>query len=321
MKLSSSILTFFLFLSTIHTFRADAQDNSLDWIDKNAHPISTDTTQNELSFLSEKLKGKTIVGLGEASHGTQEFFFQKRKIIQYLVTRENFRTIGFESPANFIEPLNKYIQSGEGNPKITLSSIGLYNADEILKLCEWLRQFNASRPAGKRVKMIGFDDEAFWGDPLGRDESMAEKFIALQKTDQHKSILWSHNLHLAKDTTMAQYKAMGFHLKAHYGRQYYALGMDTYAGSVHVLNGGQFESHDFKGPENSLSAVFSKAKPDAFFVDFIDAPAALKSAKDITNIYSNWKEPRVLPIVPGSDFDALIFIRETTASKPCAGSR
>ncbi|CAG5067562.1 hypothetical protein DYBT9623_00283 [Dyadobacter sp. CECT 9623] len=262
-----------------------------------------------------------IVGLGEASHGTQEFFFQKRRIIQYLVTRDNFRTIAFEAPANFIEPLNKYIQSGEGTLKSTLSSLGLYNADEILRLCDWLRKFNASAAPGEKVKMIGFDDETFWADPLGRDELMAEKFITFQKSDQRKSILWSHNLHIAKDMTMAEYKAMGFHLKAHYGGKYYAVGMDTYSGSVHVLNDGQFESHDFTAKEHSLSALLARAKLEAFFVDFNGAPAALKSAKDITNIYSNWKEPQMLPIVPGSDFDALLFIRKTTASKPSAGSR
>ncbi|KAA0993348.1 erythromycin esterase family protein [Dyadobacter aurulentus] len=306
-----------LFISLLHPLSSIAQRSSVNWIDAHAKPLSSDSaaTERDFLFLSEKLKGKTIVGLGEASHGTQEFFLQKRRIIQYLVTHEDFRTIAFESAANYIEPINRYIQSGEGNLKSMLAGMGLYNASEIFKLCQWLMQYNASRPASGKVTLIGFDDEAFWGDPLGRDELMAGKFIAAQKANRQKSILWSHNLHLAKDTTMAQYKGMGFHLKAHYGTLYYALGFDTFTGSVHVLNDGLFESHEFAGDENTYSALFSKSKFESFFIDFTAAPESFKSANYITNIYSNWQERRMLPIIPGADFDGLIFIRQTTASK------
>ena len=314
---NSCIVLSIIFISLLHPPSSNAQNSLVTWVDAHAKPLSSDSTavERDFLFLSEKLKGKTIVGLGEASHGTQEFFFQKRRIIQYLVAHADFRTIAFESAANFIEPINRYIQSGEGNLKSMLAGMGLYNASEIFKLFQWLMQYNASRPASGKVTLIGFDDEAFWADPLARDELMAGKFIAAQKADQQKSILWSHNMHLAKDTTMAQYKGMGFHLKAYYGTEYYALGFDTYSGSVHVLNDGQFESHEFAGNENTYSALFNKSRFDSFFIDFTTAPESFRSANYITNIYSNWQERRMLPIIPGADFDGLIFIRKTTASK------
>lgn len=297
---------------------AVAQEGAIDWLNANARELSTGaaSTDQDLAFLSGILKGKPVVGLGEASHGTQEFYFQKRRIIQYLVSRENYRLIAFESPATFIEPIDKYIQTGEGDPKTMLAAMGLYNAQEIYDLCKWLKAFNETRKPDDRVKMIGFDDEAFWGDPLGRDELMAGKFIKANKDGRLKSILWSHNMHLAKATTMAQYEGMGFHLKKHYSDKYYAVGFDTHSGSVHVLNNGQFEKHDFTGQEGTFSALFSQAKYGAFFIDFNKTPNPLQNAvKPITNIYSNWKEPRVLPMAAGVDFDGLVFIRNTTASK------
>lgn len=52
-----------------------------------------------------------------------------------------------------------------------------------------------------------------------------------------------------------------------------------------------------------------------FFIDFSipDNPLTGKVNK-ITNLYSNWQTPVPLPVKLASDFDALIFIRETTAS-------
>lgn len=295
-----------------------AQNKSLDWINKNAHELYSDTnsTDHDLRFLSKIVKGKAIVGLGEASHGTQEFFFQKRRIIKYLVGQEQYRLVALEFPNTAIKSINNYIQTGEGDLMVMIRSMMLCNSDELYKLCLWLKSFNQSRPSKDKVKIIGFDDEAFWSNPLTRDENMADKFMSVYKQDKHKSILWSHNLHLAKDTNMAKYKAMGYFLKKRFGSEYYVIGFDTYAGSVNVLNNGLLESRGFVSEENTFSHLFSKAKFNAFFVDFHAPSNPLLNTKNfIANIYADWREPRQLPIVPGADFDGLIFIKTTSPSK------
>jgi erythromycin esterase-like protein len=296
-----------------------AQDKSVDWINKHAYKLRSDTTSadQDLRFLSKILKGKNLVGLGEASHGTQEFYFQKGRIVKYLVRREKYRVFALESPTTYIEPINNYIQTGKGDLKSMLKSMGLYNSDEFYQLCQWLKSFNESQSPNDRVKMLGFDDEQYWSNPVTRDEKMAESFIKAHKQDSPKSILWAHNLHLAKDTTMTMpYKGMGFYLKKQYQDLYYMIGFDTYSGTVSILNNGQFESQSFTGTENTFSALFNKANYKAFFVDFHKSPNPFLNTKNlITNIYSNRQKPKPLPIIPGADFDALIFIRQTTASK------
>lgn len=306
-----------LFLLTILTTSLHAQDSSIDWINKNAYQLNSDSISDgqDLQFLSKELKNRRIIGLGEASHGTQEFYYQKRRIVQHLVSKDNFKIIGFECPQTSIEPINQYIQNASGNLSEMLKPMGLYNSDEMYKLCQWLLVYNKKESSDNKVRLIGFDSEEYWGNPLMRDQLMAENFTKTLKVRNHKTILWSHNLHLAKDTTMANYKAMGWYLKKEFGNQYYVIGFDTYKGNVNVLNNGKLEKHHFEGNENTFSSIFAKAKFPAFFIDFLKTPNPLiNTTNSITNIYSKWQEPKPLPIIPGSDFDGIIFIRETTAS-------
>lgn len=304
-----------LLLST--TLSLSAQDSSIDWINNNAYQLNSDSVSDntDLQFLSKQLKNKSILGLGEASHGTQEFYIQKRRIIQYLTTKDNYKMIAFECPQAAMEPINQYLQNGSGDLAAMLRPMGLYNSEELYNLCQWLMEFNKSKTAIEKVKIIGFDSSEFWGNPLKRDQLMAESFTKTHKTENLKTILWSHNLHLAKDTTMANFKAMGWHLKQEFADQFYVIGFDTYNGNVSTVSNGELEKHDFQGIEGTFSSLFAKAKFPAFFIDFHKTPNPLtNTVNSITNLYSNWQEPKPLPILPGSDFDAIIFIRETTAS-------
>jgi erythromycin esterase-like protein len=296
-----------------------AQSKSISWVNENAHKLRSDSVDDyqDLLFLSDILRNKRIVGLGEASHGTQEFYFQKSRFVRYLVSRENYKIIAIESPTKYIEPINDYILTGAGNIKGLLQPLGLYNSEELFKLCKWLKIFNASKPWSKKVQIMGFDKEEYWSDPYNRDKLMAQNFTEKYSKNHFKSILWAHNLHLAKDTTMAQFKAMGGYLKKEYNDKFYVIFFDTYSGSVNVLNNTKFESHHFNGNEKTISAMLSKGKFDTFFVDFNKSSSPFVNKQFlITNIYSDWRrEPTPLSVIPGSDFDGLVFIRETTASK------
>lgn len=307
-------LTYLIFFTTITIC---AQQSTVNWLDKNVHGLNTDLSAdnlNDLHFLNDKLSSKSIIGLGEASHGTREFYHQKGRIVKYLVQELNYRMLAFEATSEKIEPINKYIQEGSGDLKTILKTMGLYNSLEMYHLCVWLENFNKNRQ--DKVELIGLDREEFWGDPFTRDESMAEIFVEKHAKRSSRSMIWSHNLHIAKDTTMSGYKAMGYHINQKFDTSFYVIGFDTYKGSMHVLNNsGKLEKHYFEGNEGTFSDLFSKSNYPMFFIDFSipDNPLTGKVNK-ITNLYSNWQTPVPLPVKLASDFDALIFIRETTAS-------
>nr|WP_294946876.1 erythromycin esterase family protein [uncultured Mucilaginibacter sp.] len=156
------------------------------------------------------------------------------------------------------------------------------------------------------------------GNPLNRDEFMADNLLEVQQASKAKTIIWGHNLHLAKDTTIAACKGMGYYVRKNYGSQYYAIGFDTFKGRVTVLDGDEFVQHTFQTEPNSFSATFANAKFPAFFVSFNNPEGNpfYNVSKNITNIYANWGDTLSLPIRPGIDFDAMIFIKETTAAVP-----
>ena len=153
-------------------------------------------------------------------------------------------------------------------------------------------------------------------DPLTRDKNMAEIIIEAQKSDTSKAIIWGHNVHIAKDKTMAEVEAMGGYLKQKLKDRYYALGFDTYKGNVNVIAEGKITKHSFESGSDTFSGLFSKAKDSQFFLSFNPNKANpfAQNKNKITNIYSVWTNDRALPILPGSDFDSIIFVRETTAS-------
>jgi erythromycin esterase len=107
-----------------------------------------------------KLVGKArVVGLGEATHGTREFFQLKHRMLEYLVEEHGFTVFAIE--ANFSEALavNEYIHHGTGDPREALA--GLYfwtwNTEEVLELIEWMRRYNADPQHRRKLSFYGFD--------------------------------------------------------------------------------------------------------------------------------------------------------------------
>lgn len=306
-----------IFLIFFTTITAHAQENTVKWLDKNVHPLNSDLSadnMNDLHFLNDVLSSKSIIGLGEASHGTREFYRQKGRIVKYLVQELNYRMLALEATSEKVEPINQYLQEGSGDLKTILKSLGLYNSQEMYQLLVWLMDFNKTRQ--DKVLIIGVDRQEFWNDPFSRDASMSEIFLEKYAQSKSKAIIWSHNLHIAKDSTMSGYKAMGYHINQKVSNSLYVIGFDTYKGSVNVINnGGKLEKNYFEGNEGTFSDLFSKSQYPMFFIDFAASDNPLTGqVNKITNLYSNWQTPVPLPVKLGSDFDALIFIRETTAS-------
>lgn len=314
--LSGRCMTICLLLFSI-VITGYSQDAGTKWINENAYVVNADTAAStaDLHFLSTELKNNTVFGLGEASHGTKEFFNQKRRIIEYGIVHLDYKRIGFEFRESYIAPLNQYLVNGTGDLKTLMEDMVLYNTAEIYQLFQFIQQYNTTQPASKKVSVFGFDREEYAADPLSRDKLMAENIVSEQSSHQQKTIIWAHNVHIAKDTTMAQFKAMGYYLQQHFGANFYVLGFDTFKGSVTVITAGGLAKQDFETEKGSFSEIFAQANHPAYYLPFNKKPNPFSGVKNnITNIYSNWTTNRDLPIIPGVDFDAILFIKTTTAS-------
>ena len=126
------------------------------------HPLSTTDPSlpvNDLAFLGN-LDNAKIVGMGEATHGTQEFFQMKHRIFKYLVEKQGFRYLAFEYDLGGCMALNELIQSGQGDIKAWMSQqmyFWTWRTTEVLQLFLWMQEYNRNKPDSEKVHLLGVD--------------------------------------------------------------------------------------------------------------------------------------------------------------------
>ncbi|UCH96753.1 MAG: erythromycin esterase family protein, partial [Candidatus Aminicenantes bacterium] len=136
------------------------QKQDLEWIRANAIPIKTaDPIEHHTDLMPLKglIANRRIVALGEGTHGTSEFFKMKHRITKFLAEEMGFTVFAIEANMPEAREVNRYVLTGEGDPKKALA--GLYfwtwNTSEVLNMIEWMRQHNLS---GKgKIEFYGFD--------------------------------------------------------------------------------------------------------------------------------------------------------------------
>jgi len=292
------------------------QDSLLNWVNSNAIDLSANKGFNQLK---ENLKGVSVVGLGEGSHGTKEFFEIKNDLIIYLIQNLDFKSIGFEFLADEIERANRFILTGEGDLKSILKNYRLFNTKEFYNLFTWIKNYNQKLKDKQKIEVYGLDKNYF--NPFERDSLMAGNVIERQLKSKEKTIIWGHNLHIANEL-YGPVGAMGYYLNKSYNLAYYAIALDTYSGSVNTIKVGEdqfFEilAHNLEMPKNNFTTMFSKADLNRFFINFRTVkPNPFSGIQNaITNIWADWRAPFELPVKLGKNYDALIFMKTTSASE------
>jgi len=103
-----------------------------------------------------------VVGLGDITHGTHEVYTVKLRVIDYLVRELGFDVLGWEAPFPLVEQIDTYVQGGAGDPRALLRQMYtltyfFWDAEEILDVIEWMREYNAHRGNRPAVSIVGFD--------------------------------------------------------------------------------------------------------------------------------------------------------------------
>lgn len=132
-----------------------------DWLAEHQLPltgVAAGAGLTDLAPLAAHLGGARVIGLGEATHGSREFFQLKHRLIEYLVTERGVRTIGFEGGLPEALDVDAYIQTGQGDAARAVAGLGYWPwmTDEVVELVEWLRRWNQVHPHDP-VAFRGFD--------------------------------------------------------------------------------------------------------------------------------------------------------------------
>ncbi len=116
----------------------------------------------EWAPLDTVLAKAQVIGLGEGTHGTREFFQVKHRLFKYLVQKHGFQTIAFEANFGRSVLVNRFIHGQTTNlTSAAAAAKSMYfwtwSTDEVRALLQWMKDYNASQSAAQQLSFYGFD--------------------------------------------------------------------------------------------------------------------------------------------------------------------
>ena len=130
--------------------------------------ILTDTAS--LQPLLDDIGDRFIVMLGEASHGTHEFYTWRTAISKKLIAEKGYRFIAVEGDWPDCYRINRYVK-GYKDAGTSIRGIlqgfdrwptWMWGNWEVAALAEWLREYNTSLPLEEKVGFYGLDVYSLW---------------------------------------------------------------------------------------------------------------------------------------------------------------
>lgn len=101
-----------------------------------------------------------VIGLGEATHGTREFFQFKERMLRYLAGSCGSRLFAFEYSFRKSLKVNDYVLHGKGSvDELFTDDLWIQDNSSFRSLVSWMREFNSGREANEKIWFIGFDSQ------------------------------------------------------------------------------------------------------------------------------------------------------------------
>jgi erythromycin esterase len=139
---------------------------------------------SDLTPLFDAIGNSNVVMLGEASHGTHEYYTWRAYISKKLIAEKNFNFIAVEGDWPDCYEVNRFIKNYPGAGQSVRDVLQTYDRWptwmwanwEISALAEWLKNFNEEKRDGNKVGFYGLDVYSLW-------ESMDAILNYLKKED------------------------------------------------------------------------------------------------------------------------------------------
>ncbi len=160
------LITLFLTSSCLATTDKEA-DNLLDWFSPKAIELQSAADLDKLISMAST---RPLVLLGEASHGTAEFYAWRAEISKRLIEEHGFSFIAVEGDWASIYRLNKYVKHKKAAPASAVEAMQqfsrwpewMWGNTIVEELIEWMHTYNAQRPPQERVGFYGMDVYGQW---------------------------------------------------------------------------------------------------------------------------------------------------------------
>jgi len=142
------------------------------------------TNAQELNSLMDEIGDAKYVLLGEATHGTHEYYTWRMHFTKRLIAEKNFSFIAVEGDWPDCYRVNRYIKGYQDAGQDAVDVLHAFNRWptwmwanwEMVALTEWLHKYNNRLPSAKKIGFYGLDVYSLW-------ESMEAITKYLEKTD------------------------------------------------------------------------------------------------------------------------------------------
>ncbi|MFF1378192.1 erythromycin esterase family protein [Streptomyces sp. NPDC058308] len=131
-------------------------------IERAAHPLRSTAPgggTEDLRPLDAMVGGASVVGLGEATHGSHEFFTMKERVFAHLVAEKGFTTFAQEVSWTTGLRFDAYVRGGGGDARELVHrelAKTPWDTDEYVHLLRWMRAYNERHPE-RELRFMGND--------------------------------------------------------------------------------------------------------------------------------------------------------------------
>lgn len=109
----------------------------------------------------DRLGNATIVGLGEATHGTSEFYRARAAITRRLIEEHGFGIVAVEADWPDAARIDRYVRGRPkapwSEPAFTRFPTWMWRNEDVHEFVDWLRDHNSGLPPDRRVSFHGLD--------------------------------------------------------------------------------------------------------------------------------------------------------------------
>src|SRR5205085_2265058 len=102
--------------------------------------------------------------IGEASHGTHEFYHVRAELTKRLIVEQGFAAVAIEGDWPDTHRINRYVQGESDDADATEALSGftrfpqwMWRNADVLDFVGWLREHNESLPRDRRTGIYGLD--------------------------------------------------------------------------------------------------------------------------------------------------------------------
>jgi erythromycin esterase-like protein len=134
------------------------------------NPLSDRSIQERYSPLLDQIGNASFVLLGEASHGTHQFYAARAEITQLLIEQRGFNAVAIEADWPDVYRVNRYVQHRSEDTD-SLAALGdfsrfprwMWRNTDVVNFVEWLRSHNQGSSTHQQVGVYGLDLYSLYG--------------------------------------------------------------------------------------------------------------------------------------------------------------